>query len=328
MLLELYRTFGINLDLALEAQEIVRGETGREIPGVIVNRESRPHASVTTVSIVDQAAEKTMGKPPGNYITIEAPVIRENNRPAQQQVAAILAEKLASLLHLSGEAAVLLIGLGNWHATPDALGPRVIDYSMVTRHLFQYAPQELKEGMRPVSALAPGVLGITGIETAEIIKGVIEKTRPDLVIAIDSLAARNVGRIATTIQIADTGISPGSGTGNQRTGINQESMGVPVIAIGVPTVVHAAVIAQDTIDRFREQLKTLSHLKHQDYDNLSPEFIRPAIEEVLQPFAGNLMVTPKEIDTLIMHTARIIAGGISMALHPSIKLEDYNNYLN
>jgi len=325
--LDFYKSFGISVDLAVEAHDIVRGQTGKEIPGVIVDREKYAACSVTIVKIVEEQAEQLMGKPMGNYITIEAPALRDNNRVAQQEVAEILARHLSSLFDLPENANILLVGLGNWHATPDALGPKVIDNSMVTRHLYKYAPEELKGGLRSVSAIAPGVLGITGIETAEIIKGVVEKIQPELVIVVDSLAAGSVDRIATTIQIADTGISPGSGIGNNRAGINKESMGVPVIAIGIPTVVHAAVIARVTVEQFLEQLQT-SPVLYQIYKNLRPDFTQQVINDVLQPFAGNLMVTPKEIDTLILDTSKVVAGGISMALHPSITLEEYNMYLN
>jgi len=327
MNMNFYQTFGINVDLALEAHEIVRGELGREIPGVILDREKYEHASVTIVNIKEESAEQTMGKPRGNYITIEAPALRENDRLAQQEVAEILAKKIASLFNLPEGANVLVVGLGNWNATPDALGPRVVGRTMVTRHLYNYAPEEICGGMRSVSALAPGVLGITGIETAEIIKGVVEKTRPELIIVVDALAAGSVERIATTIQIADTGISPGSGIGSQRAGINKESMGAPVIAIGIPTVVHAAVIARNTVDQVIEKFKSTPVLD-QTCKHMRPDFIEGVIQEVLAPFAGNLMVTPKEIDTLIQNTAKVVAGGISMALHPSITVEDYTLYLN
>lgn len=326
--LAFYKSFGIGVDLAVEAHDIVRGQTGREIPGVVVDREKYENTSVTIVRIVEESAEQLMGKPRGNYITIEAPALRDNNRRAQQEVAEVLAKKLSSLFNLPENANILVVGLGNWNATPDALGPRVIDHSMVTRHLYKYAPEELHGGMRSVSAIAPGVLGITGIETAEIIKGVVEKIQPELIIVVDALAAGSVERIATTIQIADTGISPGSGIGNKRAGINRESMGgVPVIAIGIPTVVHAAVIAQVTLEKFVEQMQEKPIL-NQIYKHLRPEYTREVVDEVLQPFAGNLMVTPKEIDALIASTAKIVAGGISMALHPSISLEKYNMYLN
>ena len=327
MFTEFCRTFGINLDLALEAREIVRGETGQEVPGVQVDREKYDSAEVTVVKIVEPYAEKLMGKPVGTYITIEAPVIRENNPPAHQEVTEILARELEPFVKLPEYSNILVVGLGNWRATPDSLGPKVCSLTVVTRHLFNYAPQALKEGMRSVSALAPGVLGITGIETAEIIKGVVEKIRPELIITIDALAARNVQRIGTTIQIADTGISPGSGIGNQRAGINRETMGVPVIALGIPTVAHAAVIARDTLDGFLEQLRKSPEL-YQLQQKLSPGLAQEVINRVLEPFGGNLTVTPKEIDNLIETAAVIVAGGITMALHPNLSPDEYNFYLH
>ena len=308
---------GISLDLALEAREIIRGETGREIPGVRVDKETYNNAAVTTVHIEDETAQAVMGKPVGKYITIEAPVIRENNPEAHREVAEVLATQLKKMAQLSMESNTLVVGLGNWNATPDALGPKVVGKCLVTRHLFKYAPQELRGGMRPVSALAPGVLGITGIETAEIIKGVVERIQPELIIAIDSLAARGVDRIATTIQLADTGINPGSGIGNKRAGINQETMGVKVVAIGVPTVAHAAVIAQDAIEKY---IQSTGGRPGGDAS--------AAINNILQPFGGNLTVTPKEIDTLIEDTAHIISGGLAIALHPGINPDDYAYYMH
>lgn len=327
MLLDFWRDFGLNLDLALEAHEVVRGDTGQEIPGVEVKKEGYEHTEVTIVKILDKAAELMMGKPCGVYITIEAPLIKENNPSVHTNISEILAKQLKQFIKVPDYGNILLIGLGNRYATPDALGSKVIESSLVTRHLFNYAPGEVKKGMRSVSALSPGVLGLTGIETAEIIKGVVEKTNPQMVIVIDSLAARSVARIVSTIQIADTGITPGSGIGNQRVGLNQETLGVPVIAIGVPTVVHAAVICQDTIEALLAHLKSKANL-YQLSSNLQPNFSREVIMKVLAPFGGNLTVTPKEIDTLINRTARIIAQGISLALHPGLQPEDYNYYLH
>lgn len=327
MNLDFYKNNNISVDLAIEAHDIVRGQLGTEIPGATVDRQNYENAAVTIVKIVEAQAAQMMGKPVGTYITIEAPAIRDNNRIAQKEVAEILAKQLSSLFNLPENANVLLVGLGNWQATPDSLGPRVVEQTIVTRHLYKYAPEELKGGMRSVSAMAPGVLGITGIETAEIIKGVVEKIQPDLIVAIDALAAGSVERIGSTIQLADTGVSPGSGIGNKRTGINNETMGVKTIAIGVPTVVHAAVIAQVTSEHFLDKLKT-NPMFLQIYNNLSPDYTQDVINSVLAPFAGNLMVTPKEIDDLILSTSKIIAGGVSMALHPSISSEEYSMYLN
>jgi len=317
------------LDLAVEAHELVRAKTGTEIPGVRVEKENFPHATVTVVRVETEEAEKIMKKPRGTYITIDAPGLRRNDRTVHQEIVKLIGNKINLLiqdLRLPGEISVLVIGLGNWHATPDALGPRAVDYTLVTRHLYRYAPQELNQGMREVSAFAPGVLGVTGIESAEIIRGVVEKVQPHLIITVDALAARNVERITTSVQVADTGISPGSGVGNDRTGINQETMGVPVIAIGVPTVVHAAFIAHDAIDRLWQELNKNPNMQRV-YKVLHPELVQNVVNDLLKPFEGQLMVTPREIDTLIQNTARIVAGGIATALHPGIPPEDYSLYL-
>ncbi|RDV84484.1 GPR endopeptidase [Ammonifex thiophilus] len=315
------------LDLAVEAHDLARARTGKEIPGVRVEKEERPYALVTTVRVETEEAERLMQKPKGTYITIESPALLENNRQIHQELIKLLGEKLRLLLKdLPETASALVVGLGNWHATPDALGPRTVDYTLVTRHLFHYAPQELRGGLREVSALAPGVLGTTGIETAEIIRGVVEKIKPDVVITIDALAARSVARIATSIQLADTGISPGSGIGNDRAGINRETMGVPVIAVGVPTVVHAAFIAQDAMEKLWQELNQHPRLR-EVYKCLHPELVQRVIDQLLAPFGGRLMVTPKEIDTLVQNTARILAGGLAVALHPGMDPEEAYLYL-
>jgi len=324
---EMFKNMGINIDMALEAHDLARGDAGREIPGVQMDKKSYEHAEVSIIRVMDPSAEKIMNKPVGTYITIDAPEIRQNNKQIHNEIAEVLAEQLSTLLKIGPDDSVLIVGLGNWNATPDALGPRVVNHTLVTRHLKKYAPQDLSGGLRPVSALAPGVLGITGIETAEIIRGVVEKTQPNLLIAIDALAAQNTHRIATSIQLADTGISPGSGIGNQRLGINQQTMGIPVIAIGVPTVVNAAVIAQGALDQFLQQMAANPPVG-QNLNNFNPALIEQVIKNVLGPYSANLMVTPKEIDDLIEAIGKIVAGGVSIALHPSVDPEEFHMYLH
>lgn len=324
---EFLKRINVNIDMALEAHDIVRGDTGQEVPGVKMDKQSFPHAEVNIIKVMDATGAQVMGKPIGTYITIDAPEIRQNNKQIHHEIAEVLAKQLSSLLNLGPDSSVLIVGLGNWNATPDALGPRVVNYTLVTRHLKKYAPQDLSGGLRPVSALAPGVLGITGIETAEIIKGVVEKSQPDLVIAIDALASQSTDRIATSIQLADTGISPGSGVGNQRMGINQETMGVPVIAIGVPTVVNAAVIAHTALDQFLQNLAT-NPVLNPAIKGLNPISMEQTIKNVLGNYNTNLMVTPKEIDDLITAIGKIIAGGVSIALHPSVDPQEFHMYLH
>ncbi|KJS81482.1 MAG: spore gernimation protein [Peptococcaceae bacterium BICA1-8] len=324
---EIYRHLGINLDLALEAHEAIRGEQGGEIPGVSLDEESFDIANVKTVQVLDQRGSSIIGKPPGKYVTIESDVLRINNKSYHKELSHILAQQFKKILPFKNENdSVLIVGLGNWNATPDALGPKVVEKSMATRHLYGKVPEELTNGLRSVSAIAPGVLGITGIETAEIIKGIVEKTHPSLIIAIDALAAGDVSRIGTTIQIADTGINPGSGVGNKRSSLNQESMGIPVIAIGVPTVVHAGIIANDIIESFLEQMKQRPPLTELTKE-LHPPMLKVIIDQVLQPYSNSLMVTPKEIDDLIENTSKVIAMALAEALHPAMP-EEVANYLH
>ena len=313
-----FTNMGVNLDLAVEAHELLRGDAQREVAGVKENIENHDYCSVTTVSILNPQGEAALNKPQGNYITIEAPELRFNDSRVQQDVSKVISEKIEAMLknfNLNEEAPILLVGLGNWDATPDALGPRVINSSLVTRHLHKYAPDAVQGGLRSVAGLAPGVLGITGIETAEIIRGVVERVNPSLVIAIDALAARSIERISTTVQLADTGINPGSGIGNQRKGINHETLGVPVIAIGVPTVVHAAVFAYET---FTNIIATNPNLRN----HLTQQMVENGVKEILQPFEGNLTVTPKEIDDLIDRISKTVALGINQGLHPGVGWEE------
>ena len=215
--------------------------------------------------------------------------------------------------------------------TSDSLGPKVVSKLMVTRHLIQYVPEEVEEGVRPVCAIAPGVLGITGIETGEIIRGIVDRIRPDCIIAIDSLASRKLDRVNTTIQISDTGISPGSGVGNKRMDLSRETLGVPVIAIGVPTVVDAATIANEVIDLVIDNFMNQPGEGAQFYNmlkNINREDKYQLIQRVLEPYSGNLIVTPKEIDEVIERLAKVIANGINIAVHQGITLDDVNRYIN
>ncbi|NLP18770.1 MAG: GPR endopeptidase [Firmicutes bacterium] len=314
----------IRTDLAVEARQFLT-QQGHAVPGVTFKEDTGEYAHVSSVEITTPEGAQAMGKPPGNYITIESQYLRQTNKVIQEEISQILARELEKLFNLAENAAVLVIGLGNWHATPDALGPRVIDKLMVTRHIAQYAPEELGEGLRIVSALAPGVLGITGIETGEIVRGIVQNVKPDLVIAIDSLAARNVDRVCTTIQLADNGINPGSGVGNKRLALNEETMGVPVIAIGVPTVVHATNIAYDVIETLLGQVKGEMDLGIMG--KLGAADKRQTIQAVLGPGIGDLHVTPKEIDFLILNLSQILSGALNVALHPAVKEKDVFRYL-
>lgn len=319
--------FRVRTDLALEARENLQKAKVEEVPGVETEEEKSLHTTVSRIRILSAEAERITGKLRGTYITIESPGLRKRSRAVQDEVSDFLAREITRLMNIPPEAAVLVVGLGNWNATPDALGPLVVNHIVVTRHLKSMVPEELKHRLRPVCAIAPGVLGLTGIETGEIVKGVIDRVAPDLVIAIDALAARNIERISTTIQIADTGIHPGSGVGTKRTGITRETLGVPVIAVGVPTVVHASTIANDTIDLLVRHAGVDGRLceAFRDLDALDK---RKLIQEVLSPTVGDLMVTPKEIDMLMGEVSHVVATGINAALHPGIDLEEMARYIH
>ena len=253
--------FGIRTDLALEARDLAQAtRQGQSIPGIESDFKRENGIRVTNIHVLNEEGSRAINKLPGHYITIEVPALRQKDSSLQDRVATKFAQEFEQFLRTVGiakDAKVLVIGLGNWNVTPDALGPLVVENIMVTRHYFELMPGEVSPGYRAVSAVAPGVLGTTGIESSEIVLGIVEKSKPDLVIAIDALASRSLERVNTTIQISDTGIHPGSGIGNKRKGLTQDILGVPVIAIGVPTVVYASTIVTNSIDlmqaHFREQ---------------------------------------------------------------------------
>lgn len=312
-------------DLAVEATAAVRGDAKTEISGIRQTEERHPEAVVSRVEVLSPLGEQTVGKAMGTYITIDSPGLRRRNRDLQEKIGVILTRELSALLNLGPNTSVLVVGLGNWNATPDALGPRVVERLLITRHLREFVPPELAGGLRPVAAIAPGVLGITGLETAEIVRGIVEHMKPDVVVCIDALAARSLERIGTTVQLADTGISPGSGIGNTRKGLNRSTLGVPVVAIGVPTVVHASTIAHDSMEalanHFQDQQNNFFHIFR------SPEERRNIMNQVLPQTLGELVVTPKEVDDLIDDMARVIAGGLNAALHTSVTSQDLLKYI-
>jgi spore protease len=238
----------------------------------------------------------------------------------------ILAQELVEMAEFTKDAVILIIGLGNRNVTPDALGPRAVEKIVVTRHLQSMISPELQGGVRSVCAIAPGVLGITGMETVEIVQGIVNKIKPNVVIAIEALAAASSRRVLTTVQLANTGISPGSGVGNKRVGLNKATLGVPVIAIGVPTVVHASTIAIDTIDAMQETAPFARYFK--SMEQLSDADRRVIVSQVLPDFLGDLMVTPKEVDRFIADMGVVVAGGINQAIHPHIDYQNIYKYLH
>lgn len=315
--------YNIRTDLALEEKE--RFESDQvEVQGVVLEEEydKEREIRVTTVRIETENGAKTMGKPVGTYLTIEAPNLSSPDEGIHREVSEELAKYLIEVMkkiipESEHDKEVLVIGLGNRQATPDALGPYVADNLNVTRHIVkEYGKYATLEEMNcVVSAIVPGVMALTGMETAEIIKGVVRETKPDLLIVIDALAARNSRRLNRTIQIADTGINPGSGVGNYRNAITKETIGVPVIAIGVPTVVDAVTIVSDTMENLLSALETSESLKGVGLvlGGYSEAEKYELIKELIAPNLNSMFMTPKDIDETVKRLSYTISEGLNLA---------------
>lgn len=319
---ENFRPIRVLTDMAIEARDIVRGDAHEEVPGVRVQKQDDRGVAVTQVEIFNEQGAHLMSKPEGHYITLD--VLKFKDRDSRLKVALtdVLTDQLKTLLPRDLSRSVLVVGLGNWNATPDALGPRVVDRLLVTRHLSEIVPDDVKERMRPVAAVAPGVLGTTGIETLDMIKGIVDEAKPDLVIAVDSLAARSLDRLLGSVQIADTGIHPGSGVGNRRQGLSQSSVGVPVTAIGVCTVVQAMSIAEEAVQSLAQQLADDVKF-YQILKEMGESGQKGLMNEVLGERLGGLMVTPKEIDLLIDDMAEVLAEALNRALQPRLDRSEW-----
>lgn len=315
--------YNIRTDLALEEKE--RFESDQvEVQGVVLEEEydKEREIRVTTVRIETENGAKTMGKPVGTYLTIEAPNLSSPDEGIHREVSEELAKYLIEVMEKiipesEHDKEVLVIGLGNRQATPDALGPYVADNLNITRHIVkEYGKYAALEEMNcVVSAIVPGVMAQTGMETAEIIKGVVRETKPDLLIVIDALAARNSRRLNRTIQIADTGINPGSGVGNYRNAITKETIGVPVIAIGVPTVVDAVTIVSDTMENLLSALETSESLKGVGLvlGGYSEAEKYELIKELIAPNLNSMFMTPKDIDETVKCLSYTISEGLNLA---------------
>lgn len=279
----------IRTDLAVEAHELSKAKA-EETEGVKVEKTEHGGIAKIVVEIINDNGAQALGKRKGRYVTIEAPDIKYS-LDAYEKVCKMLAEEIRRMCKSSR---VLVAGLGNRDITPDALGAEAVSQLIITSHLKNKLPEALDEDYGIVSAIAPGVMGTTGIETSEIIRGVAQKVRPEAIIAIDALAGADINRICSVIQISDAGISPGSGVGNNRAGINRESFGVPVIAIGVPTVIAAELLTG---------------------------------EELPQEFEP-LMVTTKDIDLVIKRMSKTVANGINMAMHKNLTFRDIESIVD
>lgn len=295
-------------DLALEAREIWRESSpaADSLPGVNCQENTREGFSVTTVHVTDAKGAAALGKPIGTYITLDLAGLRRREKDAFPRAVHALAGELRSLLKLQEGESVLVVGLGNRAITPDNIGPTAIGHTLVTRHLVEQVPEHFGH-FRSVSALAAGVLATTGVESGELVRAVADRIKPSLIIAIDALASRSLHRICSTIQLADTGITPGSGVGNHRAALNQETLGVPVIALGVPTVVDVATLCADV-------------LAEAGKSDLEPETLRGA--------GSGLMVTPRDIDQSSADLAKVIGFAVDLALQNGLSLADVELLLN
>ena len=305
-------------DLASERRDIyqkVQGAEG-ELNGIESQKEQiNEKLSVERVKITNEEGEKAIGKPKGIYTTIDIKNLKIAQEEEINKASEVLAKELGDIIsmHIDKQGEILVVGLGNESVTPDALGPKTINEIEVTRHFINYMPQYVKEGTRMVSAISPGVLGTTGIETVEILKGVVQNINPKLVIVIDALASRSIERMSSTIQISDTGIVPGAGVGNTRKEISQETLGVPVIAIGIPTVVELATLVSEGIDIFIERLQEKAE-SNEYLNRLQQNDKYEEVKEALNVGEYNMIVTPKEIDGLIENMKEIVAQGINLAM--------------
>lgn len=294
-------------DLAAEARQLWQesAETTTKLDGVSAEELVLEGFTVEKIDILNRAGESALGKPRGHYITIYLDGLLRRESDAFLRAVRALAGLITPLLPEEGDAPVLVVGLGNRAITPDAIGPMAVDSTLITRHLREQLPDQFG-AFRPVSALIPGVLGTTGVESGEIAQAVAGTVKPAAVIAIDALAGRSLSRLCKTIQVADTGIVPGSGIGNRRTGLTKQTLGVPVIAIGVPTVVEAGTLALDLLEQSGVEIP----------------------DKPLEIDGAGLIVAPKDIDQTVAAIAKVIGYGISLALHPQLDMEQLDMFLS
>lgn len=295
-------------DLAVEAHQLwsESAETETKLPGVRARDAEREGYKVTTVEILDQQGADALGKPVGTYVTLDLSGLARREEDAFGRAARALAAELRDILKLPEGAPALVVGLGNRAITPDAVGPLTAGHTLVTRHLVEQVPEHFGS-FRPVAALAAGVLGTTGVESGELVRALADKIRPACVIAVDALASRSMDKVCSTVQLADTGIVPGSGVGNHRAALNRETLGVPVIALGVPTVVDAATLAYDVLAQAGK-------------GELDPD--------ALGGVGSDLMVTPRDIDQRVADMSKVMGFGINLALQTGLTVEDVEMFLS
>lgn len=308
--------YEIRTDLALEAREKYE-EDNVEIKGVRLDKERKcEDIQITTMVIETENGARSMGRPKGNYITIEAASMDDEDENYHRIISEQLAHIIRRLAPKGRQLSALVVGLGNREVTSDSLGPKVADQLFITRHMMrEFGADVFGKKQKQVSAIVPGVMAQTGMESSEIIRGILQETQPDFVIAVDALAARSTKRLNRTIQITDTGIHPGSGVGNHRHPLTREALGIPVLAIGIPTVVDAATIVNDTMNNLLEALA-----EHAPYGSMKNSYRSldeveqyELVRELLAPHLNTLYVTAKDIDASVNRLSRTISDGINLA---------------
>ncbi len=293
-----------------------------EVDGIKVETKNKDGIITTIVEVLNEQGKEALKKEIGKYITIEIADLSKLEKENNDEVSIVLGEKIKELIGEDNAKSILVVGLGNEAATPDALGPKVTKEVNITRHIINFAKELVEPNTRSISAIAPGVLGTTGIETSEIIFSIVEKIKPDIIIAIDSLASSSIHRIGNTIQLSNTGITPGAGVRNKREGLNKNTLGIPVIAIGVPTVVDMATITNEAIDKMLDSAKNeikefsdkITEKKKIEsiFEYLEKDTRYDMIANILN--TENYIVTPKEVDEVIDEMSAIIACGINKAV--------------
>ena len=292
-------------DLAMEANEYLASQNKSPTDGIVTKRiDSCEGVETDVVEVTSNEAAEILGKQIGTYITFSSNAITNRDPEIFENISQCMADAMVDMLSdADKKKGVLVVGLGNRYMTADSLGPKVVEKTMVTRHILSIMPDKVDDRLRPVSALAPGVMGVTGIETSEVIESLVGKINPGAIIAVDALASMSTERICSTIQVADTGISPGAGVGNKTKSLNKETLGIPVIAIGSPTVVYASTI-----------------VKEMTKGNILDSSKMNIIEDMI--------VTPREIDVAIDDIAGIISMALNLLIHKGINAEEVNSYLN
>lgn len=309
--------YNFRTDLANERRDIYQKTNNLgQIDGIeSETQDVDDNLKIERVFVTNENGEKAVGKPKGTYITIDIKNLKIAQDEQIQKASDVLTGELGKILdkHVTRKDEMLVVGLGNIYVTPDSLGPKVINEIDITRHIIKYMPEVLDENTRNVCGIAPGVLGTTGMETLEIIKGIVENVKPKIIIVIDSLASRSIERISSSLQISDTGIVPGAGVGNARAELSKETLGIPVIALGIPTVVELATLVSDGIDIFIDRLQDKAQ-SNEYLNKLQQEDKYEEVKDALNVGEYNMIVTPKEIDDLIENMKDIVARGINQTI--------------